>query len=228
MSYIPNTLVNKVDDMGPVCRLKTSTNIEYNADHVIICNGSDFQTLFPSIFRNAPIEISQLHMLETESHRRVIMPNILTGLSIRRYESFKECPSYEMVKRNETKDSFQQKYGIHILLKQLLDGGIVIGDSHEYYSTKEDIPFQINEEINAFMLAEAKKILDLDSWKIKKTWLAHYSQMNNGEFVFNHSVTDKIHICTGIGGKGMTASFGYAEINLDKIFNKKIDRCLNS
>ncbi|QQU04855.1 TIGR03364 family FAD-dependent oxidoreductase [Myroides odoratus] len=192
-----------------------------HATKVVICCGSEFKTLFPSLFEQSDMEVTKLQMMQT-----VVQPNtyqlrgsILTGLSIRRYEAFYECPSFQAIKARESKDSLEKKWGVHILFKQATDGSIIIGDSHEYAdaANKDDLGFDIKQEINAFMIEEAKKIIHLPSYEIRDTWFGVYAQCKNAD-IFNETIGQNLHIVTGIGGKGMTGSAGYAKENINRLF----------
>lgn len=194
----------------------------FEADRAIVCNGSDFKTLFPERFANSTMQLSKLQMMITQPQPKSFkLPgSILTGWSIRRYEAFAECPSYASIKSRESKESPQKKWGVHILFKQAADGSVIIGDSHQYApaSNIESLGYQLDMDIDDFMLSEATKIITLPSYKIQKRWYGVYSQTDSGD-IYNESIEDKIHIITGIGGKGMTGSPGYAEESILRIFN---------
>jgi hypothetical protein len=75
-------------------------------------------------------------MLQTHLQENlVLLGSVLTGLTIRRYESFRECPSFGSLDASHL-DSRLKDWGIHILFKQALDGSIILGDSHEYRDAK--------------------------------------------------------------------------------------------
>ena len=149
-------------------------------------------------------------LLETQPTQR-IPGSILTGLTIRRYESFKECPSYAAIKAKEDPAAYARKWGVHILFKQTPEGSIVLGDSHEYadINQPELLGRELREDLNQFMIAEGRKIFDLQTWAVRETWFGMYAQCKNQD-IFRHYVDDRVLILTGIGGKGMTASAGYA------------------
>ncbi|MEO6177110.1 MAG: TIGR03364 family FAD-dependent oxidoreductase [Flavobacterium circumlabens] len=216
-----NTLVVRTEDRFTEVIATTSTGQEYKASKIIICNGSDFKVLYPEIYNNSDLIVSKLQMLQTKPQPNYKLDgSILTGLTIRRYESFEECKSYQSIKAKENQESFEKKYGIHILFKQALDGSVILGDSHEYASAKEidSLGFDLNMDIDNFMIEEAKKIMDLPTYEIQSRWFGMYSQCKTKD-IFEHTVDENIHIITGIGGKGMTGSAGFAKHNIDKIFN---------
>ncbi|WP_264551116.1 TIGR03364 family FAD-dependent oxidoreductase [Flavobacterium sp. N2038] len=216
-----NTTVVHTEDKFSEVIATTSTGVEYKASKIIICNGSDFKILYPEIYNNSDLIVSKLQMLQTKPQQNYKLDgSILTGLTIRRYESFEECKSYAAIKAKENPESFEKKYGVHILFKQALDGSVILGDSHEYASAKEidSLGFDLNMDIDHFMIEEAKKIIDLPTYEIQSRWFGMYSQCKTKD-IFEHTIGENIHIITGIGGKGMTGSAGFAKHNIDKIFN---------
>lgn len=191
------------------------------ADQLILCNGDEFSTLFPELFAESDITLVKLQMMETVPQKDTlkIPGSILTGWTIRRYESFQECPSYQDIKIRENEQDFQRRFGVHILFKQTAEGSVILGDSHEYadINQRDDLRlFETNEVVNSFMVDAASKIMDLD-YKIARTWIGCYSQRKSGE-IYHYTIDDRIHIVTAIGGKGMTGSLGWAEEHINKLF----------
>ncbi|MEL6250711.1 MAG: TIGR03364 family FAD-dependent oxidoreductase [Bacteroidota bacterium] len=219
LNYFPLHAVNGVEIVGQKCKLSTTQGLSFQALKVIICSGSEFQLLFPEIFRESDMEWVKLQMLKTFPQKQQIIPgSILTGLSIRRYEAFRECPSYIQIKSQEDPESFARKWGVHILFKQAKDGSVILGDSHEYADATEagSLDYMLKEEVNRFIIEESKKIFDLETYEIAQSWYGIYTQCKTKD-LFQYTIEDKIHIVTGIGGKGMTGSAGFAEENINAV-----------
>ncbi len=200
----------------------TSDGRTFFAEKAILCCGSEFKTLFPDRFHASDLELVKLQMLRLKPQPQSVLPgNILTGLSIRRYESFSQCPSWTSIKSRETVDGFAKRWGVHILFKQEADGGIILGDSHEYATAadSDSLDFNLRTDINEFFISEGQKIMDLPSWEIESTWYGEYCQTKHPSGVFVETVDENIHIATGIGGKGMTSSAGFAKHHLERIYN---------
>ncbi len=215
-----NTTIIETGENGQNCSAISADGTEFTASKIIICGGHEFKTLYPKVFDESDLEVSKLQMLQTKPQGIYSLPgNILTGLSIRRYESFSECASYQKIKASEDPKSFEKKFGIHILFKQALDGSIILGDSHEYADAKnaDDLGYDLNMEIDEFMIHEAKKIIDLPTYEIQRRWFGIYSQCKTKD-IFEHNPSPNIYIVTGIGGKGMTGSGGFSKFNIDKIY----------
>ncbi len=217
-TFIVGKTVVEVEEKNELCTVRTATNEKYSCDEVIVCNGRDFKTLFPSEFNDSDLIVSKLHMFATSPLPQVHLPgNILTGLTIRRYESFECCSSYKQLDPTLVNPRLKEN-GIHILFKQRVDGSIIIGDSHEYatFDKADQLGFYVNNKINELMLNEAKRIIELPNWEIAQYWVGYYAQCKENP-IFRKKVGDKIHIITGIGGKGMTTSLGYAQESISEI-----------
>lgn len=226
MKTLPNfsihyqTLVKEIDSKGNSCKLTDKLGNVYEAEKVFLCSGSEFEILYPELFLQSDIELVKLQMLRLSSQNKVKIPgNILTGLTIRRYESFEECPSFQSIKSKEDPNCYWKKWGVHILFKQENDGTIILGDSHEYadVKNKNDIDFYIRNEVNDYFVEEGKKILNLDTWQIDSAWLGIYSQCKEND-LYQNTIDDKVHIVTGIGGKGMTGSAGFSFEHINKLY----------
>ncbi|WAC14798.1 TIGR03364 family FAD-dependent oxidoreductase [Dyadobacter pollutisoli] len=192
-----------------------------SAERVVVASGHEFKILFPELFKEQDLSVSKLQMLRTKPLPSLALPgNIGTGLSIRRYEAFTECAGFANMK---TPDHLLEleSYGIHILLKQAVDGTVIIGDSHEYakIGEEENLGYELNQHINQLMLKEASRIADFDMTNLSETWAGYYG-LHDKEEIFEHTIEDKIFITVGIGGKGMTCSAGYAQENIRKVFNQ--------
>ena len=68
------------------------------AEQIIICTGSDLQTLFPNEFRNSGVVNCQLQMFRTKAQpcSWLLGPMLAAGLSLLHYPAFTELPSHKM------------------------------------------------------------------------------------------------------------------------------------
>ena len=103
-----------------------------------------------------------------------------------------------------------------------MDGSVILGDSHQYADVDkiEDLGYDLDMDIDHFMLEEAKKIMELPTYEIHRRWYGMYSQCKTKD-IFQTTIDRHIHIVTGIGGKGMTGSAGFSKKNIATIFNKQ-------
>ncbi|WP_420147635.1 TIGR03364 family FAD-dependent oxidoreductase [Spirosoma sp.] len=215
VDYRPGSVVIDAESNSAGVTVTLSNRTQFQGGRVLICSGHEVRLLFPDVLAGANLVVSKLQMLLAEPVAGLELPgNILTGLTIRRYEAFQECPSYANL---PTPDNLAElkKWGIHILFKQATDGSIIVGDSHEYAKATEaeDLGYHTQDYINELMLAEAQRIVTFPL-TIRKTWAGFYSQTKDE--IFEYDVTDNIHIITGIGGKGMSSGAGFAEATIGR------------
>ena len=104
--------------------------------------------------------------------------------------------------------------GIHILMVQDPDGSFVIGDSHEY--TSGDLSDVLDARIEALILSEARKLLDLPSWEVAERWHGVYAMPGHGE-LYRATIDGVVHVVTGIRGKGMTTGPAVARETIDAL-----------
>lgn len=220
LHYQSLSAVNGITQQNGINKVSTALNQHYFADKVIIANGKDTQFLFPEHYPSEELKISKLQMLRLAPQRNVFEANVLTGLTIRRYDSFKSCPSFSSI-NTSAEQQLLQRYGIHILFKQAQDGSIILGDSHEYVPAhhQADFGFELNTTINELMLNEAKRIAHLDNWQVSASWAGFYMQGTNTE-VFTKTIDESIHIVNGIGGKGMTTSAGFTASFIEQCYQQ--------
>ena len=221
LTFKTNFLVIDCVKRNDMVEVSNTANERLRASKVIICNGSDFKNLYPELFWKSDLEVSKLQMMKTKPQQNFeLKGSILTGWSIRRYEAFKECPSYIQIKSKEPEDALHKKWGVHILFKQAFDGSIIIGDSHEYADARniDELSFDIDVDIDNFILEEAQRIFKLPTYEIQKKWYGMYAQCKTQD-IFQKTIDADIHIITGIGGKGMTGSAGFSKKNITTILN---------
>lgn len=225
LDYLPNTLIQEIEESGASVKLRSSDGRTFEAKKAIICSGDEVQTLLPDFFLKSDLVKVQLQMLELGRQQSLRFEgNLLTGRTIRRYEGFKQCPEYNNIVSKMPKD-FAKEWGIHILLKQRPTGECIIGDSHEYLDVFEQREFNIDrwDEVDDFMIEEAKEIFKLEHWNISRRWMGIYTQCKEQD-ILCEDFSERIRVVTGIGGKGMTASAGFSEQHIANLFelNKEL------
>jgi FAD dependent oxidoreductase TIGR03364 len=218
--YKSNTLVKSVVYQADRALVETNMGELFTSNYVVICSGREFKTLYPKLFTNAGIELVKLQMMQTTPiPDYVLKGSIFGGLSIRRYESFRACASFDQLQAGET-DSRFKKWGIHVLFKQAMDGSLIIGDSHEYAAIDQtdSLGFEYKQVIEDIILQEAQRMIRLPHWNIAKTWNGYYTQSKEQD-IFRAYADKNILVLTAIGGKGMTASPAVAEQTINQWTN---------
>lgn len=218
LHYHSATAITAIEEHNGAAIVHAASGKTYEAGHSLICSGNEVTTLYPEIFAESDLQFVKLQMLRLSGlPAHSFSGNVLTGLSIRRYECFSECPSWAKIKESEPANSYARANGIHILFKQEADGSVIVGDSHHYRKASGlcNDDYELNATLNEGMLKMAAEIAHLETSRLSEYWNGWYTQCSSGS-IFKHDVSPKVRILTGIGGKGMTASAGYAEFHLNE------------
>ncbi|MEO5890784.1 MAG: TIGR03364 family FAD-dependent oxidoreductase [Ferruginibacter sp.] len=184
---------------------------EHEADIIFVCSGADFETLYPEVYSSLPLTKCKLQMmrLAPQPGNQRIGTAVCGGLSLIHYNSFKAAPSLDALKeRYQQEMADYLHWGIHVMISQNGKGELTVGDSHEYGLTPD--PFD-KQFINKMILDYLKKFMRLEDWSVIETWNGVYPKLTNGEIDIFLSPEKGVHILNGLGGLGMTMSFGFAE-----------------
>lgn len=184
---------------------------EHEADIIFVCSGADFETLYPEDFAAQPLTKCKLQMMRLASQpdNWRIGPALCGGLSLIHYKGFANAPSLSALKQRYENDMADYlEWGIHVMVSQNGQGELTIGDSHEYGATHD--PFD-RGFINKLILDYLKTFAQFKDPTIIQSWNGTYPKLTNGETDLFFSPEAGVYILNGVGGAGMTLSFGLAE-----------------
>ncbi len=183
----------------------------WNADLIYVCSGADFETLYPDVFAQNYFTKCKLQMLRlaAQPDKWSIGPSLCGGLSLIHYKSF-EAASSLMQLQNHYKETMPDylKWGIHVMVSQNGESELTIGDSHEYGLVHD--PFD-KQFINQLIIDYLKQFAQFKNWNLLQSWNGIYPKKTDGKTDFVYQPEEGVTIVNGIGGAGMTLSFGFAE-----------------
>ena len=191
-----------------------TTRGDWRADRVIVCNGSDFDLLYPEIFAASGLIRCRLQMLRTAPQPAgwQLGPALAGGLTFRFYPSFAICPSLPALRsRIALETPAYDRFGIHTMVSQTSSGELTLGDSHDYGSPVS--PFS-REEIDLLILEHLKSFVRAPDFAIAERWHGVYARHPEHPYVRFHP-EDGVEVVTGLGGAGMTLSFAVAAETLN-------------
>jgi len=187
-----------------------SGNNTWSADEIYVCSGAEFETLFPEIFADNFTKCKlQMMRLAVQQNGWRIGPSLCGGLSLIHYKAFEVAASLPQLKLlyQQTMSDYI-KWGIHVMVSQNAQGELTIGDSHEYGLVHD--PFD-KHFINQMIIDYLKTFATFKDWQLLQSWNGIYPKMTNGQTDFIHHPQQGVTIVNGLGGAGMTLSFGLAE-----------------
>jgi glycine/D-amino acid oxidase-like deaminating enzyme len=101
-----------------------------------------------------------------------------------------------------------------VMISQNRVGELTVGDSHEYGQTPD--PFD-RKHINDLILLYLEQFSTLKNPRIIETWNGVYGKFTSGQTELFHSPDRDVYILNGVGGTGMTMSFGFAEERINSL-----------
>ncbi len=187
-----------------------TTNGEWSARSLVICSGADFRELAPREFAGSGLVPCKLQMMRSQPCGDRFRPgaHLAAGLTLRHYPSFAACPTLpDLARRLDAELPEYVRYGIHVLVSQNESGELTIGDSHEYGDAIE--PFD-KPRIDELILDYLRKFVTIPELTIAQRWHGIYVKHPTEPYLLARPGPRTIAV-TGVGGVGMTLSFGLAE-----------------
>jgi FAD dependent oxidoreductase TIGR03364 len=183
----------------------------WTADEVFICSGAEFETLYPEVFLEHHFTKCKLQMMRLTAQEQGwrIGPSLCGGLSLVHYKSFEAAASLPLLKEQYAQELPDYlRWGIHVMVSQNSEGELTIGDSHEYGLVHD--PFD-KQFIFQLILDYLKRFAQFRNWEVIQTWNGIYPKKTDGGTDFVHQPEPGVTIVNGLGGAGMSLSFGLAE-----------------
>ena len=186
----------------------------WRASKIYVCSGSDFETLYPNLYAEQNLTKCKLQMMKAMPRQPFVLgPALCAGLTLRHYAAFSKCKSLSLLdRRYDEMEIGYKNNGVHVLLAQHADGGLIIGDSHHYFKTVE--PFD-NEAVNQLILKYLSTFLEVE-FDIVERWHGVYPKLS-GQILLELEPEPGVTIINGLGGAGMTLSFGIAEEVINRL-----------
>lgn len=188
----------------------TAQGNSFAAKQLWVCSGDDLQTLYPQELLKLDLFRCKLQMMRTQLYSGTFKlgPMLAAGLTLCHYKTFQSCTSLPALKARFQRELPEYlRYGIHVLVSQQGTGEVSLGDSHEY---GDDISIFNKEEIDEMVLRYLNGFLELPQMRIASRWHGIYIKHPTLPWVVVSPEPNVICI-TGVGGNGMTLSFGLAE-----------------
>lgn len=179
---------------------------KHTFDHAFVCTGHENRALFPEAFDPEKLIKCRLQMLRSQP---VPPMGVMAcgGLTLAHYAGFEACLSLPVLKERFAKDyPLQNVNGIHVLISQHADGRLTLGDSHHY--SNDVTPFN-SEDVDDLILDFLNTLIDFPL-EIDERWQGVYLKRKDEPYLVK-KVREKVTLVNGLGGAGMTLSFGLAE-----------------
>jgi len=191
--------------------VRDHTGAWHRGDLVVLCLGAAHTGVTGRYLVQAgvsPVRRVRLQMMQTEPLGGRITTALADGDSLRYY------PAYDLPGRAQLppQAAAAERVRAQLLLVQRADGGLTIGDTHEY---AEPFGFDLDEDAYDYLRARAEALLGAPIPRVQRRWAGVYSEVGPaaaGHALYHRSeVEPGVVLVTGPGGRGMTCSPAIAE-----------------
>ncbi|MBC2591291.1 TIGR03364 family FAD-dependent oxidoreductase [Rhodococcus aetherivorans] len=173
----------------------------HEADLVLVCPGATLSGLARELGGDLPLRRVRLQMMQTAPLGEKLTTSVADGDSLRYYPGFAGA-ALEELKAREPQALTAERHRMQLLCVQRLDGGLTLGDTHEY---DEPFAFDVDEAPYEHLVTVAEDLLGRRLPPVMRRWAGVYSQcLDPTELVHRARVDDDIWIIAGPGGRGMT------------------------
>jgi FAD dependent oxidoreductase TIGR03364 len=211
VTFVRSALVRSIE----LPRLET-TRGTVEAECVVVCPGTDFQTLFADRIAGYGLTACKLHMLRVAPARPARLgAAVMSDLGLVRYLGYAELPEAETLARLlQAEQPAHLAHGIHLIAVQSADGSLVIGDSHHYGETPE--PFA-PAAVDALILEEADAVLALDGRSVVERWTGVYASAPDRSMLVERPA-EGVRVVIVTSGTGASTGFAIGEEVVAELF----------
>jgi FAD dependent oxidoreductase TIGR03364 len=191
--------------------VRDHTGAWHRGDLVILCLGAAHTGVAgASLARGGVLGVRRvrLQMMQTAPLAERVTTALADGDSLRYY------PAYDLPGRVQLppQGAAAGRARAQLLLVQRADGGLTIGDTHEY---AEPFAFDVDEDAYEHLRARAEVLLGAPIPRVQRRWAGVYSEVDPdvaGRALYHRAeVEPGVVLVTGPGGRGMTCSPAIAE-----------------
>jgi glycine/D-amino acid oxidase-like deaminating enzyme len=188
--------------------VRDHTGAWHRCDLVVLCPGAAHTGVAGRYLARGGVRRVRLQMMQTAPLPERITTALADGDSLRYY------PAYELPGRAQLppQAAAAERARAQLLLVQRADGGLTIGDTHEY---AEPFGFDLDEDAYDHLRARAEALLGATIPRVRRRWAGVYSEVDPavaGHKLYHRAeVEPGVILVTGPGGRGMTCSPAIAE-----------------
>ncbi|MCX4451183.1 TIGR03364 family FAD-dependent oxidoreductase [Streptomyces sp. NBC_01789] len=161
-----------------------------------------------------PVRRVRLQMMQTDPLGDTLTTSIADADSFRYYPAY-GGPALDALNDGQAQTPTASAHRMQLLMVQRRDGGLTIGDTHEY---EHPFSFDTVEEPYEHLAGVVESFLGRPLPRIRHRWAGVYAQCTDtSRVVHRQQVSDGVWLVTGPGGRGMTCSPAIAEKTADEL-----------
>jgi D-hydroxyproline dehydrogenase subunit beta len=212
--FVRSTTVRSIE----VPSVHTSHGVVY-ARRVAVCPGDDFNGLYAERLSGYALTRCKLQMLRLASPGFRVPAALMSDLGLGRYLGYAELPAASALKARLAEEQPEHvKHGVHLIVVQSSDGGLIVGDSHHYAPTPD--PFA-HEEIDQLILDEFRAALGIEPPPTIERWIGTYASATDRHVLID-APERAVRIAIVTSGAGASTGFAIGEEVVTSLFDDDV------
>ncbi|MEI9994386.1 MAG: TIGR03364 family FAD-dependent oxidoreductase [Rhizomicrobium sp.] len=200
-------------------RLRTSRGV-IAAGAAVVCPGDDFVTLYPDRIAHHALRRCRLSMVKL-ADPGIRLPHVLmSDLGLTRYRGYSALPEARALEarlRAEHPGCFE--HGVHLIVAQGADGGLIVGDSHHY----DDLPAPFAPAgAEREILGEFARATGLEPPAVRERWTGVYAVADDRTYLID-TPEPGVRLVIVTSGTGASTGFGIAERVVGDLFGLDVE-----
>ncbi|GHB41262.1 putative FAD dependent oxidoreductase [Streptomyces cirratus] len=210
-TFLPGREVREVVGTGAV---RDDHGDVYRGDAVVLATGAWLSGLVRELVPDLPVRRVRLQMMQTAPLGEPLTTSVADADSFRYYPAYRS-EALDALSAGQAQTPVAAAHKMQLLMVQRHDGGLTIGDTHEYehpfaFDTVEDPYEHLTEVVESFLGRPLPRI--------RRRWAGVYAQCTDTtRVVHRQQVADGVWLVTGPGGRGMTCSPAIAETTANEL-----------
>ncbi|WP_406259921.1 TIGR03364 family FAD-dependent oxidoreductase [Streptomyces chartreusis] len=187
----------------------------HRGDVVVLCTGAWLGGLVRELAGpDLPVRRVRLQMMQTDPLGEPLTTSVADADSFRYYPAY-ASDALDALNAGQAQAQTAAAHRMQLLMVQRADGGLTIGDTHEY---EHPFAFDTVEEPYDHLAEVVESLLGRPLPKVRRRWAGVYAQCTDpGRVVHRQQVRDGVWLVTGPGGRGMTCSPAIAETTANEL-----------
>ncbi|MGW7331171.1 TIGR03364 family FAD-dependent oxidoreductase [Streptomyces sp. NPDC054840] len=210
-TFLPGREVREVVGHGAV---RDDHGDVHRGAAVVLATGAWLSGLVRELAPDLPVRRVRLQMMQTDPLGEPLTTSVADADSFRYYPAY-ESPALDALNAGQEQAPIAAEHKMQLLMVQRRDGGLTIGDTHEY---AHPFAFDTLEDPYEHVAAVAESFLGRPLPRIRHRWAGVYAQCTDTtRVVHRRLVADGVWLVTGPGGRGMTCSPAIAETTANEL-----------
>ncbi|MER0242348.1 TIGR03364 family FAD-dependent oxidoreductase [Streptomyces sp. HSW2009] len=210
-TFIGGREVREVTGPGAV---RDDHGVTHTGDAVVLCTGAWLGGLVRELVPELPVRRVRLQMMQTAPLGEALTTSVADADSFRYYPAFRG-DALDAMAAAQQQPPVAAEHKMQLLMVQRADGGLTIGDTHEY---AEPFGFDVVEDPYEHLSRVVERLIGRPLPAIRHRWAGVYAQCTDtARVVHRERVADGVWLVTGPGGRGMTCSPAIAETTANEL-----------